>query len=119
MRLVGITLTAMSSTACAVRTPGDLATRRCIEHVIFEVATELAAIGERRPTKPASRPWKLARVDRVHSDPAGSIEAPCQLFRRAWWIGGGRGLFVGDCSTWTGSVPHISWCVYNGIVVLP
>src|SRR4029077_9197030 len=26
--------------------------------------------------------------------PSRSIEAPCQLFRRAWWIGSGRGLFV-------------------------
>ena len=53
--LVGVTLTAMSSMPARCAPRGDLATRRCIERVIFEVRTEIANIARARLTKPVSR----------------------------------------------------------------
>jgi hypothetical protein len=53
-QLVGITLTAMSS--MPARWPrGDLATRRCIERVMFEVRTEIANIAKRKADEWGSR----------------------------------------------------------------
>ena len=46
--LVGVTLTAMSSMPARCAPRGDLATRRCIERVIFEVRTEIANIAQRK-----------------------------------------------------------------------
>jgi hypothetical protein len=46
--LVGVTLTAMSSMPARCAPRGDLATRRCIERVIFEVRTEVANIAQRK-----------------------------------------------------------------------
>ena len=46
--LVGVTLTAMSSMPARCAPRGDLATRRCIEQVIFEVRTEIADIAQRK-----------------------------------------------------------------------
>jgi hypothetical protein len=46
--LVGITLTAMSSMPARCAPRGDLATRRCIERVVFEVRTEIANIAKRK-----------------------------------------------------------------------
>ena len=53
--LVGVTLTAMSSMPARCTPRGDLATRRCIERVIFEVRTEIANIAQRKPTNAVSR----------------------------------------------------------------
>ena len=53
--LVGVTLTAMSSMPARCAPRGDLATRRCIERVIFEVRTEIANTAQRKLTKPVSR----------------------------------------------------------------
>ena len=53
--LVGVTVTAMSSMPARCAPRGDLATRHCIERVIFEVRTEIANIAQRKPTKTASR----------------------------------------------------------------
>jgi hypothetical protein len=46
--LVGVTLTAMSSMPARCAPRGDLATRRCIERVVFEVRTEIANIAQRK-----------------------------------------------------------------------
>ena len=46
--LVGITLTAMSSMPARCAPRGDLATRRCIERVVFEVRTEIANTAKRK-----------------------------------------------------------------------
>ncbi|MFZ0852419.1 MAG: hypothetical protein WAO08_24840 [Hyphomicrobiaceae bacterium] len=46
--LVGVTLTAMSSMPARCAPRGDLATRRCIERVIFEVRSEIANIAQRK-----------------------------------------------------------------------
>jgi len=46
--LVGITLTAMSSMPARCAPRGDLATRRCIEQVVFEVRTEIANTARRK-----------------------------------------------------------------------
>ncbi|MFZ0848286.1 MAG: hypothetical protein WAO08_03650 [Hyphomicrobiaceae bacterium] len=46
--LVGVTLTAMSSMPARCAPRGDLAVRRCIERVIFEVRTEIANIAQRK-----------------------------------------------------------------------
>ena len=53
--LVGVTLTAMSSMPARCAPGGDLATRRCIERVIFEVRTEIANIAQRKATRRRSR----------------------------------------------------------------
>jgi hypothetical protein len=47
-QIVGITLTAMSSMPARCAPRGDLATRRRIEEVVFEVRTEIANISQRK-----------------------------------------------------------------------
>jgi hypothetical protein len=46
--LVGVTLSAMSSMPARCAPRGDLAIRRCIERVVFEVRTEIANIAQRK-----------------------------------------------------------------------
>jgi hypothetical protein len=55
--IVGVTLTAMSSMPARCAPRGDLATRRCIEQVVFEMRTEIATSPSVRLPKPASRLW--------------------------------------------------------------
>jgi hypothetical protein len=54
--LVGITLTAMSSMPARCAPRGDLATRRCIEQVVFEVRTEIAQIAQRKADEAGEPP---------------------------------------------------------------
>jgi hypothetical protein len=53
--LMGITLTAMSSMPARCAPRGDLATRRCIEQVIFE-RTEIAKIAQRKADEAGEPP---------------------------------------------------------------
>jgi hypothetical protein len=53
--LVGVTLTAMSSMPARSAPRGDLATRRCIERVIFEVRTEIANTAKRKADEAGER----------------------------------------------------------------
>ena len=55
-QLVGITLTAMSSMPARCAPRGDLATRRCIEQVVFEVRTEIANIAQRKADEAGEPP---------------------------------------------------------------
>ena len=55
--IVGVTLTAMSSMPARCAPRGDLATRRCIEQVIFEVRTEIANIAQRKADEPGEPPF--------------------------------------------------------------
>jgi|SRR6185295_16672200 phage terminase Nu1 subunit (DNA packaging protein) len=54
--LMGITLTAMSSMPARCAPRGDLATRRCIERVVFEVRTEIARIAQRKADEAGEPP---------------------------------------------------------------
>ena len=54
--LVGVTLTAMSSMPARCAPRGDLATRRCIEQVVFEVRTEIANIARRKADEAGEPP---------------------------------------------------------------
>lgn len=51
--IVGVTLTAVSSMPARCAPRGDLATRRCIEQVVFEVTTEIANIAQRKADEAA------------------------------------------------------------------
>jgi hypothetical protein len=54
--IVGVTLTAMSSMPARCAPRGDLAVRRCIEQVVFEVRTEIANIAERKADEAGEPP---------------------------------------------------------------
>jgi len=54
--LVGVTLTAMSSMPARCAPRGNLATRRCIEQVVFEVRTEIANIAKRKADEAGEPP---------------------------------------------------------------
>jgi hypothetical protein len=60
--LVGVTLTAMSSMPARCAPRGDLATRRCIEQVIFEVRTEIANIAQRKADEAGEPPLKGGKI---------------------------------------------------------
>ena len=45
---MGVTLTTMSSMPARCAPRGDLAVRRCIEQVVYEVSTEIANIAQRK-----------------------------------------------------------------------
>ena len=53
---MGVTLTAMSSMPARCAPRGDLATRRCIEQVVFEVRTEIANIAQRKADEAGEPP---------------------------------------------------------------
>jgi hypothetical protein len=55
-QLLGITLTAMSSMPARRAPRGNLATRRCIEQVVFEVRTEIANIAQRKADEAGEPP---------------------------------------------------------------
>ena len=54
--IMGVTLTAMSSMPARCAPRGDLATRRCIEQVVFEVRTEIANIAQRKADEAGEPP---------------------------------------------------------------
>jgi phage terminase Nu1 subunit (DNA packaging protein) len=54
--IMGVTLTAMSSMPARCAPRGDLATRRCIEQVVFEVRTEIAQIAQRKADEAGEPP---------------------------------------------------------------
>jgi hypothetical protein len=54
--IVGVTLTAMSSMPARCAPRGDLAVRRCIERVVFEVRTEIANIAQRKADEAGEPP---------------------------------------------------------------
>jgi hypothetical protein len=54
--IVGVTLTAMSSMPARCAPRGDLAVRRCIEQVVFEVRTEIANIAQRKADEAGEPP---------------------------------------------------------------
>ena len=58
-QIVGITLTAMSSMPARCAPRGDLATRRCIEQVVFEVRTEIANAARRKADECGEPPLDL------------------------------------------------------------
>jgi hypothetical protein len=53
--IAGVTLTALSSLPARCAPRGDLATRRSIERVVFEVRTEIATLCQQMATRTASR----------------------------------------------------------------
>jgi hypothetical protein len=55
-QLLGITLTAMSSMPARCAPRGNLASRRCIEQVVFEVRTEIANIAQRKADEAGEPP---------------------------------------------------------------
>jgi len=59
--MMGVVLTALSSLPARCAPRGDLATRRSIERVVFEVRTEIAAIAQRKAEE-AGEPNRLVDV---------------------------------------------------------
>ena len=59
--LVGVTLTAMSSMPARCAPRGDLAVRRCIEQVVFEVRTEIANTAQRKADEAGEPPLEVGK----------------------------------------------------------
>jgi hypothetical protein len=55
-QIAGVTLTALSSLPARCAPRGDLAIRRCIERVVFEVRTEIANVCQQMADKHGEAP---------------------------------------------------------------
>ena len=75
--IAGVTLTALSSLPARCAPRGDLATRRSIERVVFEVRTESLTSASRWPTSAASLRWMTTHDDRRSSRGTGLHHLHC------------------------------------------